>query len=55
MLLNTLDLYISFTRLLESLLTPLDYLLANSLLLVIEAVSELNSYLLIFINALEDS
>ena len=54
MLLNALSIYTSFIRLLESLLTPLNYLLINLLLLIIEAISEFNSYLLLLINALKD-
>ena len=55
MLLNTLNIYTSFIRLLEPLLISLNYLLINSLLLIIEIISELNNYLLLAINALESS
>ena len=55
MLLNTLNIYTSFTRLLEPLLISLNYFLINLLLLIIKTISKLNSYLLLLINALKDS
>ena len=43
-----------FCPFLEPLLTPLGHPSTNPLLLTIEVVSELNSYLLLLINALKD-
>ena len=49
-----LNMLIFFSRLLKSLLTFINNLSTNSLLLIIKIENEFKNYLLLFINALKD-